>query len=413
MRSGSGRYTQQQLVWLAQVELEQGNLRVALAWSLAASARVEMLLRLTAPLTVYWVRDGHLKEGQRWLESALATSAEAPAFLRAQALCDAAHIVYTQGHYERAKVLAEESVAAYRGLGDSAGLAFALQFLGLMAGYRGDFAASRRWLNDSLALYQEGGNDWGTGVVMLNLGKVARTQGSRDEATAFLDQALPSLRKARNFARAAEALIDLSGLATERGDVERASTLAVECLHELHDRGITMYLVDGVELLAGVAMMRGQVARAARLFAGAEAARTEMGAQRQPGHAGLHARQLATVRATLDDAAYEAAGAAGRKLGLDEAVAEALATEERTANADPGRRPPEVVQSANPLTRRELEVAGLIARGLTDRQIAEDLVITTGTAGNHVVHILDKLGFRSRAQVAAWAVEHGLLRASS
>ena len=83
------------------------------------------------------------------------------------------------------------------------------------------------------------------------------------------------------------------------------------------------------------------------------------------------------------------------------------------AGADPGRRLLEVGQSASPLTRRELEVAGLIARGLTDRQIAEDLVITTGTASNHVVHILDKLGFRSRAQVAAWAVEHGLLRASS
>jgi predicted ATPase/DNA-binding NarL/FixJ family response regulator len=413
MRSGSGRYTPQQLVWLAQVELEQGNLRGALAWSRAASTRVEMLLRLTAALTVYWVRDGHLKEGQHWLESALATSGEAPTFLRAQALCDAAQIVYTQGDYERARVLAEESVAAYRRLGDSAGLAFALQFLGLMAGYRGDFAASRRWLNESLALYREGGNDWGTGMVMLNLGKVARTQGSPDEATTFLDQALPSLRRARNFARAAEALIDLSGLATERGDVERASALAVECLHELHDRGITMYLADGVELLAGVAMMREQVARAGRLFAAAEAARTEMGAERQPGHAALHARQLATVRATLDAAAFEAAWAAGRKLGLDEAVTEALATEERIASADPGRRPLEVAQSAKPLTRRELEVAGLIARGLTDRQIAEDLVITTGTAGNHVVHILDKLGFRSRAQVAAWVVEHGLLQAWS
>jgi non-specific serine/threonine protein kinase len=409
MRLGSGRYTPQQLVWLAQVELEQGNLRVALAWSLAASTRVELLLRLTAPLTVYWARDGHLKEGQRWLESALATSGEAPAFLRAQALCDAAQIVYAQGDYARARVLAEESVAVYRRQGDSAGLAFALQFLGLVAGYTGDFAASRRCLNESLALYQEEGNDWGTGLVMLNLGKVARTQGSRDEATGFLNQALPPLRDARNFARAAEALIDLSGLATERGDVERASALAVECLHELHDRGITLYLTDGVELLAGVAVMRGQVARAVRLFAAAEAARSEMGAQRQPGHAALHARQLATLRAKLDDAAYEAAWAAGTKLGLDEAVAEALATEER----DGDRSATSVARPATPLTRRELEVAALIARGLTDRQIAEDLVITTGTAGNHVVHILGKLGFRSRAQVAAWAVEHGLLRAAS
>ena len=60
------------------------------------------------------------------------------------------------------------------------------------------------------------------------------------------------------------------------------------------------------------------------------------------------------------------------------------------------------------LTRREREVARLVARGLTNRQIASALVIAEGTAGVHVDHILSKLGFRSRAQVAAWAVEHGL-----
>jgi non-specific serine/threonine protein kinase len=61
------------------------------------------------------------------------------------------------------------------------------------------------------------------------------------------------------------------------------------------------------------------------------------------------------------------------------------------------------------LTRREREVAVLMARGLTNRQIADELVIAEGTAGVHVDHILNKLGFRSRAQVAAWAVEQGLL----
>jgi DNA-binding NarL/FixJ family response regulator len=54
------------------------------------------------------------------------------------------------------------------------------------------------------------------------------------------------------------------------------------------------------------------------------------------------------------------------------------------------------------LTARELEVAELIARGLTNRQIAGELVITPWTAASHVVHILRKLGFRSRAQVADW-----------
>jgi non-specific serine/threonine protein kinase len=61
------------------------------------------------------------------------------------------------------------------------------------------------------------------------------------------------------------------------------------------------------------------------------------------------------------------------------------------------------------LTRREREVAALIARGRTNRQIAAELFITEGTAANHVVHILNKLGYNTRAQIAVWAVEQGLL----
>jgi len=61
-----------------------------------------------------------------------------------------------------------------------------------------------------------------------------------------------------------------------------------------------------------------------------------------------------------------------------------------------------------PLTAREAEVAALITQGLTNRQIAERLVVTPATAGTHVTHVLTKLGLHSRAQVAAWAVERGL-----
>jgi DNA-binding NarL/FixJ family response regulator len=61
-----------------------------------------------------------------------------------------------------------------------------------------------------------------------------------------------------------------------------------------------------------------------------------------------------------------------------------------------------------PLTRREWQVALLIARGYSNRQLAVALVVSTGTAANHVQHIREKLGFHSRAQIAAWAVTHGL-----
>ena len=64
--------------------------------------------------------------------------------------------------------------------------------------------------------------------------------------------------------------------------------------------------------------------------------------------------------------------------------------------------------STAPLTPREGEVAALVAAGLTNREIAEQLVITEGTAASHVVHILNKLSVRSRVQVGVWAAGRGL-----
>jgi len=69
------------------------------------------------------------------------------------------------------------------------------------------------------------------------------------------------------------------------------------------------------------------------------------------------------------------------------------------------KRSPMHSDKASPLTARELAVARRIARGLTNKQIAAELVIAEGTADRHVANILGKLRFRSRAQVAAWVVE--------
>lgn len=63
-----------------------------------------------------------------------------------------------------------------------------------------------------------------------------------------------------------------------------------------------------------------------------------------------------------------------------------------------------------PLSARESEVALLVAEGLTNRQISERLHLSVRTAENHVENICNKLGFTSRAQIAAWTVERGMIR---
>ena len=98
---------------------------------------------------------------------------------------------------------------------------------------------------------------------------------------------------------------------------------------------------------------------------------------------------------------------------LDQAIAYALAPREAAASAVSAPAKSQPAQPSDQLTHRQREVAALIGQGLTNRQIAERLVITERAAAAHVERILDKLGVGSRSQIAVWASEHGLLASRS
>src|SRR5438270_247851 len=93
---------------------------------------------------------------------------------------------------------------------------------------------------------------------------------------------------------------------------------------------------------------------------------------------------------------------AGSALSLGQALADAAAFE---PSAGVTARQ---VEAGVPLSAREREVAALLAEGCSNRDIAERLVVSERTAENHVQHVLNRLGLRSRAQVAAWAIRNGL-----
>src|SRR5439155_1613841 len=98
---------------------------------------------------------------------------------------------------------------------------------------------------------------------------------------------------------------------------------------------------------------------------------------------------------------------AGRAMSIQQALELALAATE-TPPTHPDQPPDGSGQHVPELSPREQQVAALLAQGLTNRQIAEQLVVTPRTVASHIEHILEKLGFASRHQVAAWAAEHGL-----
>jgi DNA-binding NarL/FixJ family response regulator len=117
-------------------------------------------------------------------------------------------------------------------------------------------------------------------------------------------------------------------------------------------------------------------------------------------------RWLVPLRRALGDDAAALAWAQGRALGLEHALALAVV---EVSLPDPSNVHKASGLPTNLLTRREREVAALLTRGLSNRQIAEQLVITERTVASHIEHILEKLGFASRHQVGAWMVEHDLL----
>jgi non-specific serine/threonine protein kinase len=212
------------------------------------------------------------------------------------------------------------------------------------------------------------------------------------------------LYQARSPSGYGSLLHNLGYIALHEGDSTRASTLFHESLGLFQQRGEQRGIAECLIGLGSVAAATAQPERAVCLFGAAEAALGRLNVHPSPSNRASYERSLAFVRTRLSRATFAAAWQSGRTLSLDQAVVDlaapgvAIAADERRFG-QPGAQHP-----TDHLTPREREVAQLVANGLTNRHIAETLVITVATAERHIANIREKLGFTSRAQIAAWFV---------
>ena len=399
----------QQKLWLRRLEEEHDNLRAALKWALD-TADGEIAGRLGGALWHFWERHSHLGEGRQWLEQVLALGPHVPASVRAKVLTGAGFLAFRQGDYTAGQALEEESLRIYQELGDKAGIAEAFEYLATLYSVMGDpepeMVISR--FEQALALWREAGIRWGIAKSLLDLGEAARTIGDYQAARALYEESLAIFRDVGDSVYIAIDLHNLGHVASHEGEYARARQVFTESLLIGNDLGYRHLASISLLGLAGVAAYEDQPRRAARLFGSAEAVLRSVAAALDPVDRVDYADNLAAARAQLDNETWDKLWAEGLDMTFDQAIAYAQTTSDSDEPPMPHPRPDRESHQLGGLTRRELEVALLIAEGKSNREIADALVITERTVEGHMSNILSKLGFRSRTQVSVWVVENGL-----
>jgi predicted ATPase/DNA-binding CsgD family transcriptional regulator/Tfp pilus assembly protein PilF len=436
---------------------EYGNFRIALATSLA-HGHADEGLRLCVGLRNMWLPHGDAREAATWLDRFLVLqAAELSPRVHGRALACRAEIAFDTNDYDVLVGSATESLELSRVSGDKFTMPTALRVLGQGALRAGRFTEAVSYVDQAIEAAEVAGNDWEAGLALAakaavavrqgmlksaqrayeraleiladnnrwgvaqveyGMGAVARARGDSDLAVRYYQDALAIFRELDAWPEIARCQAGIGWIAMISGDFALAAASLSEGLRLNQSCGQRLGIARGLESFAALAAARAQPERAARLAGAACQLRESLG--QSPGIGPRIEKVLELARQQLGESSAAALFAEGRELTTEDAVRYAL---------DPGLNAPEPTtlgepawtdparlgarhdtggahRAPSPLTPREHEIVRLIAQGLSNREIASELVISPATAARHVANILAKLGFSSRTQVASWASRH-------
>ncbi|MCG7210073.1 ATP-binding protein [Streptomyces arenae] len=376
---------------LNQLRAEHTNLLAALD----CDADPQIKLVLAAALGFHWCAGGFLSEGRRQFDRALAAAPECT-LARGRALLGACWVALTQGDLAAADRWLDEAEALAEQLGDPELRAQVSGFRGLSAHYRGQPKEGMAPYEDARAALMALGNEREATSWHLSLACVQAYTGD-PRAAETGRQVIAAFEASGERWGHAQVLTALGHNAWERGDREAAKALARSALENMRGFNDCAMIARMLELLAWATASDGTHEWAARLLGAADALWKETGSS-------IHAfgPRIAEHHARCEKAAADVLGLAAYLQALAEGSCHdspSQAIEYALASA---HEPVSSATAPGPLTSREREVAALVAKGLSNRQIASTLRLSPRTADRHVQNILGKLGFGCRAQIASW-----------
>jgi predicted ATPase/DNA-binding CsgD family transcriptional regulator/Tfp pilus assembly protein PilF len=331
---------------------------------------------------------------------------------RAFAVTTLAILLQHQGEYARAQALLEESLVLSRVAGDTRNRMYSLVVLGQLLLSQSDLAQAHARLEESLAISREVGYKRSIGLSIFYLGFLALLQGDMARARSLLEESLVLFKEVGLREFIAEVFYFLGFISFYQGDHVAARALMEESLktsYELNRRLNTAVYLEG---LAAVVAAQGEPVRAVWCMSAAQALREAIGTPLPSLLQAIHKKTIASVRTHLGERAFDAAWAEGRTMTPEKATAAAeTVTMPTTAPEGPSTVPPVPKAPAYPdgLTAREVEVLRLVAQGLMNDQVAEQLVISPRTVNTHLTSIFSKIGVSTRSAATRYATDHGLV----
>jgi len=322
-------------------------------------------------------------------------------------------VVTNQGEYIRAQAMFEQTLTMQRELGNKRGIAWSLFHLAWVHSLSpSDILPIRSLLTEAEALFKEIGEMWGIAECYQLLGRLTLQQGNVVMAHTRLSQSLTLFRELGNRRGIARSLSFLGDVAVVQQDWAKARLLYEESLTEAQEASDQVEIASCLERVAGVIAVGeaslANVLWSAQLWGAAEALRETIGAPIPPVEHATYEERVVAARSSIGKRIFSAYWAQGRTM----TPKQALAAQGKAAklSMDAGSLPPGNI-SANParLTAREVEVLRWVARGLTDAQVAEQLIISPRTVTSHLSSIYNKLGVSSRSAATRFAVEHRLI----